>query len=280
MPFELTTFSKILKKAFSQIETSQAEALSIEIAANYTAGRTAGEKHQSIQSAEPDDPEEEDELTPEEKAEIALLVAIFLGYLSEYNNRAQAQILTTTKEIIEQAGGQVTPEVQKEIKQRLDDVLDGRENVIIDNVGKTRKELYVDKDLKLSEVEKVVTRKYSASVKTYSELLGEQASHASYEAGRKARLIEQGYKSWVFVGPADERARAHHVAILGFVFTYGTTQSEYAERCLQEPRCRHRAQVWYNDPTKDTAPEKWQKLKDDAGLKWSDKKEEWILDPA
>jgi uncharacterized protein YnzC (UPF0291/DUF896 family) len=275
MPF-LSNFSKSLKKAFSQIEKTQAEALAIEISANFIAGRTAGEKHKSIQSAEPEDPEDEG-LTEEEKAEIAVLAALYLGYLSKFNDIAQAQILTTTKELIEQAGGQVTPEVQDEIKKRLDDVLDGREKVVIDNVGKVRKELYVDKNLKLSEVEKVITKKYSASVKTYSELLGEQASHASYEAGRKAQLIGQGFDKWVFVGPADERARPWHVALLGQVFTWNTEQSSYAERCLQEPRCRHRAAIWYGDPKKDTPKEKWEKLKNDAGLYFDDAEQMWKM---
>lgn len=274
MPF-LSTFEKSLKKAFSQIEKTQAEALAIEISSNFIAGRTAGEKHKSIQSAEPEDLEDEG-LTEEEKAEIAVLAALYLGYLSKFNDTAQAQILTTTRELIEQAGGQVTPEVQDEIKKRLDDVLDGREKVVIDNVGKVRKELYVDKNLKLSEVEKVITKKYSASVKTYCELLGEQASHASYEAGRKARLIEQGFDKWVFVGPADERARPWHIALLGQVYKYGTVQSEYAESCLREPRCRHRAQVYYGD-SRDVPAERWEKLKKDVGLHWDDEKMEWSI---
>lgn len=274
MPF-LSNFSKSLKKAFSQIEKTQAEALAIEISANFIAGRTAGEKHKSIQSAEPEDPEDEG-LTEEEKAEIAVLAALYLGYLSKFNDIAQAQILTTTKELIEQAGGQVTPEVQDEIKKRLDDVLDGREKVVIDNVGKVRKELYVDKNLKLSEVEKVITKKYSASVKTYSELLGEQASHASYEAGRKARLIKQGFDKWVFVGPADERARPWHVALLGQIFTWGTSQSNYAEGCLREPHCRHTAQAYKGDGT-DTSPNYWRKQKEDVGLRWDDQKRAWTI---
>lgn len=111
-------------------------------------------------------------------------------------------------------------------------------------------------------------------MKTYSELLGEQASHASYEAGRKARLIEQGFDKWVFVGPADERARPWHVALLGQVFTWNTEQSSYAERCLQEPRCRHRAQI-YNENDYDA--KYWQKLKDDVGLYFDDAEQMWKM---
>ena len=101
MPLDLPSFKKSLKSTFNILNKSQAEALAVEIAANYTAGRTAAETHQSIKSAanypaaSPDDPEapEEEGLTTEEKAEIALIVALFLGYIKEFNSRAQAQIL-------------------------------------------------------------------------------------------------------------------------------------------------------------------------------------------
>lgn len=288
MPFSLTKFTKSLKSAFSQLETSQAEALSIEIAANYVAGRTAGEKHKSTLPAQPlpaeglpaktipalrsADPEEEEEGLPtEDKAEIALLVALFLGYVKGFNKVAQTQILAEVE-------GMVTAgKTQDEIKKYVDSIFEGKENIVIDNVGKTRKELYVDKNLKISEVEKVITKKYSSSLENYAQLLGERASHASYEAGRKAYLINQGYSDWIFSGPADERARPWHVSLLGEVYEYGSEQSQYAERCLSEPRCRHRRVPYYGD-SRDVPAERWQKLKDDAGLRWSEEKEEWVID--
>jgi hypothetical protein len=51
----------------------------------------------------------------------------------------------------------------------------------------------------------------------------------------------------------------------------------YAERCLQEPRCRHRAEVYYNDPKKDTPKEFWEQLKKDVGLEWDEKEERWTI---
>ena len=270
MPFNLTTFTKSLNTAFKQLKKTQSDALSIEIAANFTAGMTAAEKHTSIKSAEPEDPEE-DGLTTEEKAVIALLTAQYLGSLTKFNKAAKAQILSKVKELV-QAGSD-----HDEIKKYVDVVLSGKDIITIDNVGKIRKEIYVDKDLKISEVEKVITRKFGASIDTYSELLGEQASHASYEAGRKAQYQRQGFENWVFVGPADEKARPAHVALIGCVFEWGTDQSEYAEQVLKEPHCRHRAQVYYNDETKDTKKEVWDKLKNDAGLYWDKSKNEWSL---
>ena len=278
MPLDLPSFKKSLKSTFTTLNKSQADALAVEIAANYTAGRTAAEKHQSIKSAgnlaaaSPEAPEapEEEGLTTEEKAEIALLVALFLGYIKEFNSRAQDQILTrvTTME----AEGKTMDEIQGYV----DDVLSGRENIIIDNTGQERKELYLDKNLKLSEVTKTVTKPYSASVLTYAALTAANASHSSYEAGRKASLIAQNYSQWVFVGPADERARPWHVALIGSTFTFGSEQSNYAEQCLSEPRCRHRAMPYYGD-SRDVPAERWQKLKDDAGLHWSTENECWEL---
>lgn len=269
MPLDLPTFKKSLKSTFTTLNKSQAESLAVEIAANYTAGRTAAEKHQSIQSAPPEDPEEEG-LTTEEKAEIALLVALFLGYIKEFNSRTQAQIIDEVTAMTK-AG-----KTQDEIQGYVDDVLSGRENIIIDNTGQERKELYLDKNLKLSEVSKTVTKSYYATVLTYAAMTAANASHASYEAGRKAQNIKDGYQAWVFSGPADERARPWHVALIGETFAYNTDQSVYAERCLSEPHCRHRAMPWYGD-SRDVPAERWQKLKDDAGLFWDTENACWGL---
>lgn len=267
MPFNLTTFKKTLKSAFSQIETTQSEALAVEIAANFLAGQTAAEKHKSIKS---EDPPEEEGLTDEEKAEIAALVALNLGYISEFNDRAQAQILAKVQALIEIGGS------QDEIQSYVDDVFEGNENIIIDNTDKIRKEIYVDKDMNLSTVDKTITKSYSTTIDNYAQLLGERASHASYETGRKLYNINNGYQDWVFTGPADERARPWHVALLGEVFTWGTERSNYAEQCLNEHHCRHRSNTYYGD-SRDVPAETWQKLKDDAGLHWDDNKQQWAL---
>jgi|GEM_PF-1161614 len=318
MPFNLTTFKKSLSSAFKKIKSSQAEALAIEIAANYVAGRTAGKKHQSIKSAEglptgivPADTagsstaaytpaakctaakltageytaanltaaskedtaadETEDEgLTTEEKAEIALLVALFLGYTSKFNDSTQAQILAKAKEIID-AGG--SPE---EVQQYVQDVFEGKEPIKIDNTGKTKKEIYVDKDLKLSEVDKIIEKPFFASVLTYAALTGENASHAAYEGGRKAQNISDGYLDWIFSGPADERARPHHIILIGERFTWGTIQSAYAERILHEPRCRHRSVPFYND-SRDVKKEVWDRLKKESGVFWNESLNKWDI---
>lgn len=281
MPLDLPSFKKSLKSTFAIINKSQAEALSIQISANFLAGQHAAEKHQSIipaeglpakqlpalKAASPED-QEEDGLTTEEKAEIALLVALFLGYIKEFNSRAQAQILDEVTAMTK-AG-----KTQEEIKVYAQDVFSGKENIIIDNTGQERKVLYLDKNLKLSEVSKTVTRPYYASVLTYAALTAANAAHASYEAGRKASLIAQKYEQWVFVGPADERARPWHICLIGEVFTYNTTQSNYAERCLSEPHCRHRAMPYYGDD-RDVKKEVWEKLKEDAGLFWDELENKW-----
>lgn len=267
MPFNLSTFKKTLKISFKQIEADQSEALAVEIAANFVAGQAAAEEHKSIKSADPDD----EGLTEDVKEEIAVLVALYLGYITEFNNRAQAQIIEKVQALVE-AGSN-----QGEIKQYLDNIFSGQETIIIDNTGQKRKEIYVDENLKLSEVTRTVLKPFYASFLTYTLLIGANASHTAYETGRKTYYRGQGFNQWVFVGPADEIARPWHVCLIGEVYTWGTEQSNYAEQCLHEPHCRHRSQVYYNDPDKDTPKEYWEKLKKDSGLHWDAEKEEWAL---
>jgi hypothetical protein len=272
MPFTLTTFQKILKSTFKQINKDQAEALSIQISANFIAGRTAAEKHTSIQSAEPDHTEEEEEegLTTIEKAEIAALIALFLGYSKGFNKITEKQISETVKEMV------TAGKTQAEVRAYVGGVFEGKEKIVIDNIGKIRKEIKVDKALHITQVDKVVKQKYYSSLNNYADLLGDQAAHDSYETGRKTANIAAGISQWVFTGPSDERARPHHVALIGTTYEYNSDQSAYAESCLSEPRFRHRAMAWFGD-SRDTPAEEWQRLKDDAGLRWDDVKNEWSL---
>ena len=107
--------------------------------------------------------------------------------------------------------------------------------------------------------------------------MGENVAHTAYEKGREMKLINDGYSARVFTGPADERARPWHMSLIGEVFTWNTQQSTYAEKVLKEPRCRHRAEVYYDDPKKDVPKEEWEKLKRDAGLFWNETKNEWDI---
>ncbi len=262
--FDFDTFEKSLKTTFDKLTKSQAEALSIEIAANFTAGMSAAETHKSFKSEEP----EEDGLTDKEKAEIAALAALYLGYISKFNDAAQDQILTKAKEILDTGGS------KQDVKNYLDDVLTGNENIVIDNTGQKRKSIYVDENLKLSEVTRTVKKPFLASVLVYATMLGENAAHTSYEAGRKAQYQRQGFDRWMFTGPADERARPWHVSLVGQIYTWGTLQSDYAEKVLREPHCRHRAQEYSE---KDYDAKYWQKLKDDVGLYFDDAEQMWKM---
>lgn len=264
----LEEFMKSLKKAFSQIESTQAEALSEELAKNYLAGRGAGQKHKSTRpliSAE--DPEEEDGLTTEEKEELALLLALFLGNLKKFNTMAQTQILDKVSTMVDEG------KTMEEIKQYVDDVFHGKETIEVDNTGKKTKELYVDKDLQISERSKIISKPFFAGVLTYAAMLAETASHRAYEEGRKQALI-QGNERWVFAGPVDEIARPSHIALVGQVFKWNTLQSDYAEKVLREPHCRHRAQEYSE---KDYDAKYWQRLKDEAGLYWDAKNDKWAM---
>ena len=270
--FDISRFETSLKKAFKQINKAQSATLSIQIAANFIAGMAAADKQKSFKSVDPEpiDPEEEG-LTNDEKVEIALLLALFLGYSNAFNEKAQAHILGNVKEMVQAGVG------TEEIKKYVDDVFLGKESITIDNVGKTKKEIYVDKELKLSEVSKVIEKPYSTTLLSYAAMLGATIAHTAYEKGRKAQYTSQALNQWVFVGPADEIARPHHIALIGEVFTWNTDQSSYAEHVLQEPRCRHRSQVYYGD-SRDTKKEVWDKLKKDSGIFWNDDLNKWDID--
>lgn len=266
MPLNLTTFKKSLKKAFSQIESTQAEALSEELAKNYRAGRTAGTKHKSTRPLISAEDPEEDGLTTEEKEELAIILALFLGKLTKFNTMAQTQILNQVSTMVDEG------KTMEEVKQYVSDVFHGKETVEVDNTGKKTKELYVDKDLQISERSKIISKPFFAGVLTYTAMLAETASHRAYEEGRKQALITQGQDRWVFVGPVDEVARPWHVSLVGQIYTWGTLQSDYAEKVLREPHCRHRAQEYSE---KDYDAKYWQRLKDEAGLYWDDKEQRW-----
>lgn len=263
--FNLKDFKKSLKKAFKKIESTQTEALNIELTKNYLAGRTAGEKHSSTLPLKSADQEE---LTENEKEELALLLALFLGNLKKFNTMAQTQILNQVSTMVDEG------KTMEEVKQYVSDVFHGKETVEVDNTGKKTKELYVDKDLQISERSKTISKPFSASTLVYSSLLAEIAAHRAYEEGRKQALITQGQDRWVFVGPVDEVARPWHVSLVGQIYTWGTLQSDYAEKVLREPRCRHRAQI-YNENDYDA--KYWQKLKDDVGLYFDDAEQMWKM---
>ena len=265
--FNLKDFKKSLKKAFKKIESTQADALSEELAKNYLAGRGAGQKHKSTRPLISAEDPEEDGLTTEEKTEIAVLLALFLGSLKKFNAAAQDQILTQVKEMAK-AGSS-----QEDIQKYVSDVFSGKENIVIDNTGKKKKELYVDKDLQISERSKIISKPFFAGVLTYAAMLAETASHRAYEEGRKQALILQ-QERWVFVGPVDEIARPSHVALVGQIFIWGTLQSDYAEKVLREPHCRHRAQEYSE---KDYDAKYWQRLKDEAGLFWDGQEQAWKM---
>ena len=308
MPLDIPSFKKSLKSAFKKIESTQAEALNIELAKNYLAGRAAGEKHQSFnyqnvpksnESVVSQDLSEsiniyqidnklqeydnkidsfnneiycsdnkEEDLSDEDKEELALLLALFLGNLKKFNAMAQDQILSQVSTMV--AEGKTT----EEIKQYVDDVFHGKEPIVVDNTGKKKKELYVDKDLKISERDKIISKPFFIGLTSYATMLAENAAHRAYETGRKSQYRKDGFGKWMFVGPSDERARPHHVALLGSIFEFGSAQSNYAEKVLQEPRCRHRAQIYSE---KDSNPEYWQKLKDESGLFWNTQTDAWDM---
>lgn len=68
------------------------------------------------------------------------------------------------------------------------------------------------------------------------------------------------------------------MAILGNAYEYGTEQYDYALRLLDEPNCRHRSVVYFNDSELDTWPEFFEKEKQKVVLRHDDDKEKWVFD--
>lgn len=214
----------------NRINFDQAEALSKRLAVAFVAGSNSISS--TIYSAD------KKKLSEQQERAIKQLSATHFGYISEFNKQMGEQLKNEAREILRGNGG------YKEIADYTKQVLEGQKNVVIDNVGKTRKVVQVGKDGKLREIEKVITRQYVTTVDNYANMLGRTATHSAWAEGRAIGHQKMGFKFWRYVGPVDERSRNSHVALLGNVFEYGTEQSYLALRTLHEPNCRHRAIVF------------------------------------
>lgn len=273
MAIDLKAFDKNVNKQVKEINEAQGDVLAIEIAAGFVAGLQAGEKKESFLKSS------SEKLTKVQEQTIQKLSAQYFGYIAEFNEAAGEQLKDKAREIIqEQAENGGSEEViGEEIRKYAEDIWGGSENVTIDRRGQTKTIVEVGKDLVLRQVEKEITRTYSASVDTYADMLARTSSHGSYEDGRAAAYQEEGLDMWRFVGPVDERSRPDHSALVGTAFTYGTPESEMALQLLHEPNCRHRAIPYFDDPDLDTPQAEYEKQKEKAGLYWDEKKEKWAF---
>lgn len=204
------------------------------------------------------------------------LQAEHFGYMSQFNNSVGEQIRGRARDILRSGGGY--EEIQKDLVPYVQDVFKGKEKIIIDNRGKIRSEIRLDKYGKLYKKDIVIRNAYTTNVKAYTEMLSHTATHTAWEQGRLNEYQRMGFKKWRFAGPIkDERTRPWHAACVGNIYEYGTLESDLAMQLLCDVNCRHRAVPIFDDPELDTPMEYYDQIKADAGLYFDDEKEEWAF---
>jgi len=196
-----------------------------------------------------------------------------MGAIAEYNNALGTQLAEQVK--VSLSAGKGYEEVKQELVPYIERVFNNEETVEMNHVGQTRTEYYVDRDGKIHSREVMITQPYSATISTYADTASKSIVHRAYEAGRAEGYQAEGIQRWRFSGPADERARISHIALLGNIYTYGTMESDMAMEVLQEYNCRHRAIPVI--PGHETSTEFYDKMKEKAGLFWDEDNNEWAL---
>ena len=214
-------------------------------------------------------------LSPLQYAAIDKLTKEHFGYLAEFNQAVGNQIRDKAKTILANNGGYDA--IKKELIPYIEDIAIGKEQVIIDNRGKMRTVIGMDKEGKLYKTEVEITHVYKTNINAYAETLSRTSIHTAWEDGRHDEYRRMGFKRWRFLGPLDERARPWHSQCVGNIYEYGTEQSSLAEMLLREPNCRHRSIPIYDDPALDTPQEVYDKLKIKAGLHWNDTASQWAF---
>ncbi|WP_094226934.1 phage minor head protein [Methanolobus psychrotolerans] len=204
---------------------------------------------------------------------IKRLSAEHFGYISEFNRAAGEQIKDRARELLTEGKGYA--DISKEVREYAKGVFGGSERIIINHVGQTRTVIQVGKNGTLRKIEKKITKPYVTNSKAYADMLARTSTHSAWEEGRALEYQRMGFKFWRFTGPSDERARDHHIAVLGRVYEYGTEQSDLALQLLHEPNCRHRQIPFFNDEDLDTPQSFYDEIKRKSGLYWDEEAGEW-----
>ena len=257
MPFD-NAFIDEMNAMLEHLTAAQADILSMRLAAAFMAGWKL---------------EEGGKLTTIQQRAIKKMAASTTGYIHEFNNAIGKQVSGKISDLM--AAEMLNKDIAKELITYVDEAFGKEGQVIIDHVGQTRQIIKVDKFGKLSKVDKIITRKYTNNPQAYADMLARTSTHNALEQGRAEGRQAKGINFFRFVGPIDNRSRPEHAAIVGNVFKYGTEQAEFAQEMLSAPNCRHRTIDFFEDPALDTPDSHYQKLKDDAGLKFENG--EWRL---
>lgn len=212
----------------------------------------------------------------QQQAAVDKLSVEYFGYLAEFDRALGNQIKDKAIEILKQEGGYA--EIKRELITYVNDVFEGNEQIIINNIGKKRIEIKLDRDGKLYKVEKEITKEYHTNPKAYADMLSRTSVHAAWEEGRQSQYRSMGFTKWRFTGATNrERNRPWHIQVVGNVYEYGTEQSDLAMGLLKEPNCSHRAIPYFDDPKLDTPQSFYDKQKEKAGVKWDDDVGDWVI---
>ena len=257
MPFD-NKFIDEMNGMLDHLTDAQGDVLAKRLAAAYMAGWTI---------------EQGGKLTTVQERSIKLMAASTVGYISEFNEIIGTQIAGHISELM--AADVLSKDIAKELIPYIDEIFGPDGKVVINNIGKKRSIIKVAKDGTLSKVDKVITQKYTTNPQAYADMLARTSTHNALENGRAEARQAKGVLKWRFSGPIDERSRPDHAAIVGNVYEYGTTQSEYAREMLGAPNCRHRSIEFFDDKELDTPASHYENLKKDAGLKFEGG--EWTL---
>jgi len=254
-----------IDEAIAALSIAHASSLAAAIATYYRAGSEDSRTEQDVKSKK---------LSPLQEAAIHKMTAYHFGYMSEFDKALGEAIKEKAREILRNEGGY--KDIKAAVKQYVEDVFEGKEQITINHIGQKRIILKVDKNGKLYETEKIIKQEYVTNADAYADMLSRTATHKAFEQGRASEFQRMKFKFWRFVGSNDERSRPWHVALIGNVYEYGTAQSDMALSLLGEPHCRHRAIAYFGSDL-DTPQEFYDMQKKKAGLKWSEEKNDWVI---
>jgi hypothetical protein len=115
-------------------------------------------------------------------------------------------------------GGMHPNEVSKLLQPHIRSIF-GDGGVVIDNVGKIRKEIIIDADGQYKWIEKRVTKPYRATIRTYSETISRSSMLRAHRTGRLETLHQSGFvQKWRYISSMSAnmcgQCGAMHGAIL------------------------------------------------------------------
>lgn len=207
-----------------------------------------------------------------QKSAIQSVAKVNMGAMADFNSALGKTMEKTIEDRLKQGGGYES--IRKDIIPLIQEKF-GTEGIEIDNRGKIRTILNVDKDGSIYKTEKVIENTYSTTVENYANTVSRTTAHAAYTEGRRAGYIAQGIKQFRYLSANDERVRPYHLSLSGMVFDVGSEQEELCNEALSEINCRCRIIPFMDNPKYDTPMVEFAARKEAAGLFFNEDKQAW-----